>query len=197
MCSNDVTKSTGAYGSKCASERVGIRLKRIRERLGLSLRQVEERSRQLAEKKQNPDYLISRGWLNNIENGTYTPSACKQYTLARFTTCTGRASFPRSVANLSDFGRDQAMFAPSKTQLATRVSDADDTRVVPMKSDKQFKLDRTNLLAKLGKIWGEVPIRLLQHLDLRNGVYGFVGLSERTCFPLSGPVRSYRSTRST
>jgi len=79
--------------------------------------------------------------------------------------------------NLSDFGRDQAMFAPSKTQLATRVSGADDTIVIPMKSDKQFKLDRTNLLARLGKIWGEVPIRLLQHLDLRHSVYGFVGLS--------------------
>ena len=89
--------------------------------------------------------------------------------------------------NLSDFGRDQAMFAPSKTQLAMRVPDADDTIVVPMKSDKQFKLDRTNLLAKLGKIWGEVPIRLLQHLDLRNGVYGFVGLSDRTMFPIIRP----------
>lgn len=89
--------------------------------------------------------------------------------------------------NLSDFGRDQAMFAPSKTQLAARVSDADDTMVVPLKSDKQFKLDRTNLLAKLGKIWGEVPIRLLQHLDLRHGVYGFVGLSDRTMFPIIRP----------
>jgi hypothetical protein len=89
--------------------------------------------------------------------------------------------------NLSDFGRDQAMFAPSKTQLAMRVPDADDTIVVPMKSDKQFKLDRTNLLAKLGKIWGEVPIRLLQHLDLRHGVYGFVGLSDRTMFPIIRP----------
>lgn len=79
------------------------------------------------------------------------------------------------------------MFAPSKTQLATRVSDADDTIVLPMKSDKQFKLDRTNLLAKLGKIWGEVPIRLLQHLDLRHGVYGFVGLSDRTMFPIIRP----------
>ena len=57
------------------------------------------------------------------------------------------------------------------------MSGADHTIVVPVKSDKQFKLDRTNLLARLGKIWGKVPIRLLQHLDLRHGVYGFVGLS--------------------
>jgi hypothetical protein len=89
--------------------------------------------------------------------------------------------------NLGEFGRDQAMFAPSKTQLATRVPEADDTIVVPMKSKKQFKLDRTNLLAKLGEIWGEVPIRLIQHMDLRNGVYGFVGLTDRTMFPIIRP----------
>src|SRR5229473_4965827 len=93
------------------SERVGIRLKRIRDRLGLSLRQVEERSRKLAEKKQNPDYFISRGWLNNIENGTYTPSACKQYTLGAIYNVHWSRIFPAFGCNISDFGRDQAMFA--------------------------------------------------------------------------------------
>src|SRR5262249_43665083 len=155
------------------SDRVGTRLKRVRERRGLSLRQVEERSRQLAERKQNADYFISRGWLNNIENGTFTPSACKQYSLGAIYNIHWSDIFSAFGCNLSDFGRDQAMFAPSKTQLATRVSDGDDTIVVPMKSKKEFKLDRTNLLAKLGKIWGEVPIRLIQHMDVRSGFYGF------------------------
>ena len=88
--------------------------------------------------------------------------------------------------NLSDFSRDQAMFGPSRTQLDTRVKDQDDTIVVPMKS-RNFRLDHTSLLAKLGRIWGEVPIRLLQHMDLRNGVYGFVGLADRTMFPIIRP----------
>ena len=169
------------------SESVGMRLKRIRERLRLSLRQVEERSRHLAEKKQNPNYFISRGWLNNIENGTYTPSACKQYTLGAIYNVHWSSIFSAFGCNLGDFSRDQAMFAPSKTQLDTRLSDGEDTIVVPMKSKRQFRLDRTNLLAKLGRIWGEVPIRLLQHMDLRNGVYGFVGLSDRTMFPIIRP----------
>src|SRR5262245_49557965 len=80
------------------SERVGIRLKRVRERLGLSLRQVEERSRQLAERKQNADYFISPGWLNNIENGTFTPSACKQYSPGPSTIFIGPTSSRRSAA---------------------------------------------------------------------------------------------------
>lgn len=168
-------------------ERVGIRLKRIREQLGLSLRQVEERSRQLAEKKQNPDYLISRGWLNNIENGTYTPSACKQYTIGAIYHIHWSSIFSAFGCNFDEFSRDQAMFAPTKTQLDTRLSDDEDTIVVPMNSKKEFRLERSNLLAKLGKIWGEVPVRLLQHMDLRNGVYGFVGLTDRTMFPIIRP----------
>ena len=168
------------------SERIGLRLKRIRERLGLSLRQVEEHSRQLAEKKQNPDYFISRGWLSNIENGTYTPSACKQYTLGAIYHVHWSSIFSAFGCDFGEFSRDQAMFTPSKTQLDTRGLEGGDTIVVPMKS-MRFKLDRTSLLAKLGKIWGEVPIRLLQHMDLRNGVYGFVGLTDRTMFPIIRP----------
>jgi transcriptional regulator with XRE-family HTH domain len=164
-----------------------MRLKRIRERLGLTLRQVEERRRRLAEKKQNPDYIVSRGWLNNIENGTYKPSLCKQYSLGAIYNVHWSSIFSFFGCNLSDFGRDQAMFAPSRTQLASLSSDADDTIVVPLKPGRQFKFDRTNLLAKLGKIWGEIPIRLIQHLDLRNGVYGVVGLSDRTMFPIIRP----------
>ena len=34
-------------------------------------------------------------------------------------------------------------------------------------------------LAWIVDIWGEVPIRLIQHLDLRNGTYGFVGMGDK------------------
>jgi transcriptional regulator with XRE-family HTH domain len=169
------------------AERAGIRLKRIREHLGLTLREVEARSQRLGRKKQNPDYFISRGWLNNIENGSYQPSLCKLYSLGAIYNVHWSNIFSFFGCNLSEFGRDQAMFAPSKTQLASRSADADDTIVVPMKPRRKLKLDRTNLLARLGKIWGEIPIRLIQHLDLRNGVYGFVGMSDRTMYPIIRP----------
>jgi transcriptional regulator with XRE-family HTH domain len=169
------------------AERAGIRLKRIRERLGLTLREVEARSRRLGRKKENPDYIISRGWLNNIENGTYKPSLCKLYSLGAIYNVHWSSIFSFFGCNLGDFGRDQAMFAPAKTQLASRSADTDDTIVVPMQSRRQMRLDRTNLLAKLGQIWGEIPIRLIQHLDLRNGVYGFVGMSDRTMYPIIRP----------
>jgi len=89
--------------------------------------------------------------------------------------------------HLSDFGRDQAMFAPPKTQLASDAPEADDTIVVPLQPKETVQLDRTNLLSKLGEIWGEIPVRLLQHLDLRNGVYGFVGMLDHTMYPIIRP----------
>ena len=63
------------------TERAGAKLKQLREQLGLTLRAVQALSRQLAEKKQNYDFFISRGWLNNVENGTYTPGPSKLYSL--------------------------------------------------------------------------------------------------------------------
>ena len=61
--------------------RAGQKLKQLRERLGLTLREVEAHSQRLAQQKQNQDFFISRGWLNNIENGTNTPSLFKLYAL--------------------------------------------------------------------------------------------------------------------
>jgi transcriptional regulator with XRE-family HTH domain len=165
----------------------GIRLKQLRERLGLTLRRVEMLSRQLAKEKQNQDFFISRGWLNNVENGSYTPGIFKLYSLGAIYRTHWSNIFGFFGLHLSDFGRDQAMFAPPKTQLATDLPEADETIVVPLRSPEALHLERTNLFSKLVEIWGEVPIRLIQHLDLRNGTYGFVGIGDKRMSPLIRP----------
>ena len=169
------------------SERAGIRLKRLRERLGFTLREVEALTRRLADQKQNQDFFVSRGWLNNIENGIYTPSFFKLYALSAIYGVHWSSLFSLFGCNLRDFGRDQAMFAPRKTQLVSNATDSEDTIVVPMKSREDLQLDRTNLLSRLAEIWGEIPVRLIQHLDLKNGVYGFVGMRDRTMYPIIRP----------
>ncbi|HZU45116.1 MAG TPA: hypothetical protein VE994_20730 [Terriglobales bacterium] len=50
----------------------------------------------------------------------------------------------------------------------------------PFAFDIFFDHELANLLSGLVEIWGDVPNRLIQHLDLRNGVYGFVGMGDRT-----------------
>ncbi len=170
-----------------STDRGGVRLKQLRERLGLTLRQVEALSRQLALKKKNQDFFISRGWLNNVENGAYTPGVCKLYSLGAIYHTHWSNIFAFFGLHLSDFGRDQAMFAPPKTQLAADAEQPDDTIELPLQSSEAVRLDRTNLLSKLVEIWGEIPIRLIQHLDLRNGVYGVVGISDFTMYPIIRP----------
>jgi transcriptional regulator with XRE-family HTH domain len=170
-----------------ATDRAGFRLKQIRERLGLTLREVEMHSRRLAREKQNQDFFISRGWLNNVENGSYTPGIFKLYAIGAIYRTHWSNIFAMFGLHLSDFGRDQAMFAPPKTQLATDSSEKDDTIVVPLQSGEALRLDRTSLLSKLVEIWGEIPVRLIQHLDLRNGVYGLVGISDFTMYPIIRP----------
>ncbi len=165
----------------------GIRLKQLRKRLGLTLRKVETLSRRLAKEKQNQDFFISRGWLNNVENGSYTPGIFKLYSLGAIYRTHWSNIFGFFGLHLSDFGRDQAMFAPPKTQLATDPPETDETIVVPLRSPEALHLERTNLFSKLVEIWGEVPIRLIQHLDLRNGTYGFVGIGDKRMSPIIRP----------
>jgi transcriptional regulator with XRE-family HTH domain len=165
----------------------GSKVKQLRKRLGLTLREVEMLSRRFAREKQNQDFFISRGWLNNVENGSYTPGFFKLYALGAIYRTHWSSMFAFFGLHVSEFGRDQAMFAPPKTQLTTDLPEIDDTIAVPLRSSEGFRLDRTNLLSKLVEIWGEVPIRLLQHLDLRNGVYGLVGLSDKCMYPIIRP----------
>jgi len=165
----------------------GVSLKQLRERLGFTLREVEARSKQLALKKKNQDFFISRGWLNNVENGAYTPGVYKLYSLGAIYQTHWSNIFALFGLHLSDFGRDQAMFAPPKTQLAADSNETDETIAVPLQSNEALSLDRTNLLSKLVEIWGEIPVRFIQHLDLRNGVYGVIGISDFTMYPIIRP----------
>jgi transcriptional regulator with XRE-family HTH domain len=170
-----------------SNKSAGIRLKQVRERLGMTLRQVEAHSRRLAAQKHNQDFFISRGWLNNIENGSHKLSFFKLYALGAIYHVHWSSIFSFFGCNLSDFDRDQAMFAPPKTQLVSGAGEPEATITVPMRSREELRLDRTNLLSRLVEIWGEVPIRFIQHLDLKNGTYGFVGMSENRMFPIIRP----------
>jgi transcriptional regulator with XRE-family HTH domain len=166
----------------------GAKLKELRARLRLTLRDVEAGSRKLAALKENPDYIISRGWLNNVENESLTPSIYKLYSLSAIyqTSWTRLSSFFGVCVN--ELGRDQALFGLPETQLLPE-ADTDDveTIVVPLRSRPDLHLDKTSLLSKLVEIWGEIPIRLVQQLDLRKSVYGVIGMSDFTMYPLIRP----------
>jgi hypothetical protein len=89
---------------------------------------------------------------------------------------------------IADLNRDRALIGVPKTHLIDRVDDAESHKVsLPVEFKAEFRLERTNLLARVVEKWDEVPIGLLQHLDLRKSVYGYIGLEDHTLYPLIRP----------
>ena len=78
------------------------------------------------------------------------------------------------------------MLRPRSAPLA--VPDADTERLtLPVRFREDLRLDKTNLLSRLVEVWGEIPIPLVQNLDLRKSMYGFIGLQDKTMFPILRP----------
>ena len=166
----------------------GERLKELRVRLGLTTRHVEEKSQQIAAGKRNQEYYLSHAWLTDIENGEFTPSIYKLYSLS--------AIYHRGFTELlsffglqiGDLTRDHASIALPKTHLLDSESDSDVATVsLPVQFKPEFQFEKTNLLARVVDKWDEVPLGLLQHLDLRKSTYGYIGLEDFTLFPLIRP----------
>jgi transcriptional regulator with XRE-family HTH domain len=164
------------------------RLKALRVRLGLSTRDVQAKSQQIAADKHNQEYYISHAWLTDIENGKFVPSMFKIYSLSaiyhrRFTEV---ASF--FGLQIADLGRDSASIGLPRTHLLDGVADPEINNVtLPVEFKPDFRFEKTNLLSRVVEKWDEVPVGLLQHLDLRKSTYGYIGLEDFTLYPLIRP----------
>lgn len=174
MGPNELTRSGGA------------KLKELRCRLGFTARCVQERSMEIAKQEENLEYIISHGWLTQVENGIGVPSMFKFYSLARI--------YGRSLAEVSgfyrmrirDLGRDLENFSAPKTHLLGNTTDSE-TVTLPLRFHSQGELDHTNLLSRIVEIWGEIPVALVERLNLQKGLYGYVGLRDFTLFPMIRP----------
>jgi transcriptional regulator with XRE-family HTH domain len=166
----------------------GVRLKRLRESLHLTLREVERKTQEIAAEKKNPEYIVSRGWLTDVENGEHVPSIFKLYSMS-VVYCRSW-SYLNSLFDVqtSDIGKDQAIFGMGKTRLVDSPEEEEGEKVVlPLRFREEHQLDNTNLLSKLTAVWGDIPVSLVRHLNPEKCLYGFVGLQDYTLFPLIRP----------
>jgi transcriptional regulator with XRE-family HTH domain len=167
----------------------GEQLKELRRRAGISIREVEELSRRIAEVEQNDEFLLSNAYLTQIENQQSIPSIYKLYSLSTIY----RAKFTDLLQfygiDLDKIAKHQAVTIPlSETHLTQLdVYDADRTVSFPVRFDPAFSIEKTNLVPRMVEIWGEVPIALIQHLNLRRSLYGYIGLSDYTLYPIVRP----------
>jgi len=166
----------------------GTSLKRLRESLHLTLREVEKKTQEIAAEKKNPEFIVSRGWLTDVENGAHVPSIFKLYSLS-VVYCRS-CSYLNSLfdVQMTDIGRDQAVFGLARTRLVELPEEEEGGKVaLPLRFRQDHHLDNTNLLSKLTAVWGDIPVSLVRHLNPDTSLYGFIGLQDYTLFPLIRP----------
>jgi transcriptional regulator with XRE-family HTH domain len=168
--------------------RPGEQLKELRNRLGVTTREVEEFSRTIAEDRHNEEFYISNAWLTQLENKNSIPSIYKLYSLSVIY----RTQFNELLVvfgiDLEASTRYQLALPLQNTHLTSlEAPDPHKTITFPVRFDKSFSLEKTSLIARMVEVWGEVPIALIQKLDVRHCQYGYVGVEDFTMYPLLRP----------
>lgn len=166
----------------------GERLKAIRRQLGISTRLVEKYSRQIATAEGSAKFYISNAWLSQIEATGSVPGVQKLFSLSVIY----RISFVELLylfgIDLERIGLHQLEIPSPKTHPAKlEVYNEDGAATFPVRFHEGFKVEKTTLLSRMVKIWGDVPISVIRHLDIRNSEYGYVGLRDHTMDPLVPP----------
>ena len=168
--------------------RPGEQLKDIRSHLGITTRDVTEKSQRIAESEGNEEFCISNAWLTQIENTEATPSIYKLYSISTIYHLKFSDLLLLFGVDLQKIGKHQLSMPLENTHLTNiEVNDKDQTVTFPVRFDHGFNLARTSLLSRMVELWGEIPISLVQHLDLRHNHYGYIGLQDYTLFPLLRP----------
>jgi transcriptional regulator with XRE-family HTH domain len=163
-------------------------LKEIRSKLGITTREVSEFSHKIAESEGNPEFHISNAWLTQVENSDSVPSIFKLYSLSSIYRIKFTDLLRLYGVDMQRLHQHQLAAPLPQTHMTTlEVYDPERTVSFPVRFDRSFDLDNTNLLSRMIEIWGEVPIALIQHLDVRHGLYGYVGLQDSTLYPLLRP----------
>lgn len=163
----------------------GEKLKAIRRHLGISTRQVEKYSRQIAKAEGSVKFCISNNWLSEIEAKGRVPSVQKLYSFSVIY----RINFVDLLClfgiDLERIGLRQLELRLPKTHLARlEVYNEHRTMTFPVRLREGFRLEKTTLLSRMVRIWGEVPVSVIRHLDIRRSLYGYVGLRDHTMDPL-------------
>jgi transcriptional regulator with XRE-family HTH domain len=168
--------------------RPGDQLRELRNRLGVTTREVEEFSRRLAENSGNEEFYISNAWLTQLENKDSVPSIYKLFSLSIIY----RTRFEDLLAvfgiDLGDSARFQLEVPLANTHLVTFETPNPAAGVTfPIRLDRSFSVDRTSLVSRVVEVWGQVPVSLIQQLDVRHTQYGYIGLSDFMMYPLLRP----------
>ena len=168
-------------------EDAGTRLRAIRNKLRLTTREVEERSRKIAVHQADQEYIVSHVRLVQIETGQSKPGIHKLFSLASIygvrliDLMSLYVDIDQIVAYHLRNGLDDTHLVEFDEPDATQQVE------FPLRFDPGVSFDHTGFLHRMVETWGQVPLRLLKHLDVRNSRYGLIGNSDHTMYPLIRP----------
>jgi transcriptional regulator with XRE-family HTH domain len=168
--------------------RPGEQLRELRNRLGVTTREVEEFSRTIAEDRQNEEFYISNAWLTQLENKNSIPSIYKLYSLSVIYRTKFNDLLTVFGIDLNATSRYQLALPLQNTHLTSlEAPDPEKAVTFPVRFDKSFNLETTSLISRMVEVWGEVPVALIQKLDVRHCQYGFIGTQDYSMYPLLRP----------
>jgi transcriptional regulator with XRE-family HTH domain len=166
----------------------GEHLRELRNRLGITTREVEELSRKIAQESGNEEFCISNAWLTQLENKNSVPSIYKLFSLSVIYRTKFTDLLVAFGVQLDETSRFQTAIPLQNTHLATLdVPDSDKVITFPIRFDRGFSLESTNLISRMVELWGEVPIAVIQKLNIRNCQYGYIGMDDHSMYPLLRP----------
>ncbi len=179
---------TGQKPATDAALPAGEQLRELRTRRGVTTREVEEYSRTIADDHTNEEFYISNAWLTQIENKNSVPSIYKLFSLSVIYRIRFADLLRMFGVDLSASSQFRTAFPLRSTHLVTlEVPDPETPITFPVRFDRGFDVGQTSLISRMVEIWGEVPIALIQKLDVRHCQYGYIGLGDYTMYPLLRP----------
>ena len=166
----------------------GQYLKAVRERLQLGMREVQDASEVVASEEGNENFYVSAARLTQIENEESVPSFFKLFSLCSIYGLDLNDILSKYGVNINRTRSYRTRFLPEITRTASsEIYGFEEKVLVPVRIDPTFRWETTQLVNRVVAMWGEIPAAFLLSCNPRRHTYGFVGLTDRTMFPLLRP----------
>ena len=165
----------------------GKRLRQARERLRLRYRDVEEASQWIANQHGNHEFLVGLSRLADIENKGTTPSLFRLYSLCAIYRIEYQVALGWYGIGLEQLPSDGAHFGSQQTQPFDLEPPGDVIVDFPTEFGENLDFRNTDHLSRNIKIWGKLPLALINRVDVRKGRYAFIGTEDWSMYPIIPP----------
>ena len=166
----------------------GQYLKAVRERLRIGMREVQDASLVIASEEGNENFYVSPARLTQIENEESVPSFYKLFSLCSIYGLDLNDVLRRYGVNANRTRAYRTRFLSDITRTTSaEVYGFEEKVLVPVRLDPTFRWETTQLVNRVVAMWGEIPAAFLLNNNPHKHTYGYVGLTDRTMFPLLRP----------